>query len=126
MENINFSFEVFNLKYFGQDSFLCYVLARSLSFLWPRKMFNADVCVKRLKQCISIFGQVRHWQIRLSFSTLNLFICINGNPNFKISIFLKTESINFSSKKWQYQGFLIRGCDFASPGTGFRRKSVFN
>ena len=112
-------------------SFLCYVSARSLFFLHPRKMFNSDVCVERLKQYMSIFFQVRHLKeseadkIRRQYAKF-IHLYMDGNPGFKIPIFLKTESMNFSQKKLQDQGFLICRCDFASAGTWFRRKRVFN
>lgn len=80
---------------------------------------------------MSIFFQVRHLKeseadkIKRQYTKF-IHLYMDGNPSFKIPIFLKTESMNFSLKKWQDQGFLICGCDFASAGTGFRRKRVFN
>ena len=105
----------FSIKNFGQVSFLCYVLARSLSFLDPRKMFSADVCVKRPKQCMRIFTQVGHLKEneadKIKRQYIKFIHLYEENPYFKISIFLKTESVWASLwKKWQRQGFLICGC----------------
>ena len=41
---------------------LRYVLARSLSFHDPRKMFNANEFAKRVKQCLRVLVQVGYWK----------------------------------------------------------------
>lgn len=66
-------------------------------------MFSADVCVKRPKQCMRIFTQVGHLKEneadKIKRQYIKFIHLYEENPYFKISIFLKTESVSFSLKK---------------------------